>query len=358
MNYSALDRFQGVWLGGIIGFAMSNNLEQSDYEKLHYVNFPNWIAIRNEIANIVIQNQPEESILKQIIYFLDQNSLSPQAASVDNPERTNSLLDQTYRIDLKKHQCYMFLILLSLTIIQGNNDNVKKIHNRVLSRYCGTSIDTTQIEQEFVIWNYLLTSTLNSQLQFNESNVSMIIEQILSGVKVKAHSLTKKLEIVSQAWERSLSLSKLIDELYEQENQESTIKPENSLFQPSVSFILAMSFYCFISTPRNFMLSVKRAAYISSKLSVPITIFTASISGAYNGIASIPRSWRLAANHHQLYRQGQVTAQNLFQSWLGIHDLENSQLPYSNSELYVVADPKIFQPRQNLKIISQNSTLG
>lgn len=333
MNYSALDRFQGMWLGSIIGFALSNNSDQSDYQKLYQADFPSWIETRDEIAKIIIQNHQKELILKQIAYFLSQ----------------------TPKINLQKHHCDIFLILLSLTIIQEDNANMVNICSEAVAQSYGISVDTAEIEQEFVIWNYLITSALNSQLQFSEPNVSMIVKQILGGAKVSTSSLAKGLEIVSQAWERGLSLQKLT-EIYEQENEKSKLKLENSLFQPTVSFVIAMSFYCFISTPKNFMLSVKRAASIPSKLSTPITIFTASISGAYNGFAHIPRSWKLAANHHPLYQQTQETAQRLFKYWLGVHNLDNQELSY-NSEFHAVADHSIFQPRQNLKIISQKSSL-
>ncbi len=255
---------------------------------------------------------------------------------------------------MSNYYCNLISILLSLIVIQEDNKNFQKLCKTIISQSNIPSSLTPEIEEEIATWNYLLTLALNNKFKLEEPNISMMVKQVLGGVKVKASSLVAKLEIVSQAWERGLSLQQLAEKLYQQENK---LKLTASLVQPEVSFVLAMSFYCFISTPKNFMLSVKRATKISSNLSVPITVFTASLSGAYNGISGIPRNWKMAASHHQLYQQAQTTSQRLFKTWLGVHNPDNLELLY-DLELHAVANPKIFQHRPNLKIISQKSSLS
>ncbi len=346
MNYSTLDRFQGAWLGSVIGAALAENTERSDYNKILQYRFPNWIQTRDEVAQVIIEEQPI-SVLPQLDRVLSQSCFddSPDTVYHDAIDGNNNKQQSIPKADFNCC-CDAIFILLPLIMLQEDNKDIKDLYKAAIQD-C-TTINSTEAEQEIEAWCYLTNLMLNHRFQLEEQNVSMMVKQVLGGARVRTTSLGTKLEIVSQAWERGFSLQQLADKLDRQESKEDAIL--------TVSSAIALSFYCFISTPRNFMLSVKRATKIPNNLSVPVTVLTASISGAYNGISSISRNWLAATNNHQ-FQQAKKTANRLFETWSGIYNPDNLELLY-NRDLLAVASPKIFQPRNSLKIISQKSSLS
>ncbi|NJL52707.1 MAG: hypothetical protein HC930_11730, partial [Hydrococcus sp. SU_1_0] len=127
--------------------------------------------------------------------------------------------------------------------------------------------------------------------------------------------------------------------------------------QPSATAI-ALAWYCFATTPHDFKLSVTRATRIESDQGWLITALTATLSGAYNGMALISQSWSVNPEQDpEAESNGQLENQlltKLFKSWLGIYATEGDSESY-NLKLNAIALPKVIQPRQKLKIISQSS---
>jgi ADP-ribosylglycohydrolase len=119
---------------------------------------------------------------------------------------------------------------------------------------------------------------------------------------------------------------------------------------------IALAFYCFLNTPEDFRLSVTRAAQLHSS---PQTVsITAALSGAYNGINSIPLSWRSALNHAnaensqsplmQLWglaseTELRVLSDQLLAAWSGTYDLV--QLLNYPSQTLAVAAPWVIRPK-------------
>jgi hypothetical protein len=342
MNYyCSLDQFQGIWLGSIIGAALANNIDSSDYRKIFQYKYQNWIITREQIAKIIIENQQVESISEQLNKIVFKDYLICFKSDLQSSLSNSNTVERIPETQLVISHCHMLSLWLPLMIFAEDNPN---IYQKIIPQHDINAVNTTEIENDIIIWNYLLSLVLKNKLRFKEPNVSMIVKHILGGAEVQTTSLVKKLKIISQAWENGLSLRELTEKLYQQENIEKKATP-------TVSLAIALSFYCFISTPNNFMLSVQRANSISS-LAEPISILTATISGAYNGLASIPRNWKQAASHHQNYQQAETTAAELFRTWLGVERQGNSRSLF-DPEVNAVAIPKIIQPRQNLKIISQ-----
>ena len=342
MNYSALDRFKGAWLGSIIGAALSENTNKLDYNKIVQYKFADWIKSRDTIAQVIINQQPIKSATPQLNKIFAEYCSIVFSNDVDGGS-------EILKVALINRNGNAISMLLPLIIIQEDCQEIENLYTNIILQYSLDSVDTTEIRQEIVIWNYLITLVLNNKLQLEKSNVSMIVKQVLGGVEVETASLVQKLETVSQAWKRGLSLSWLADRLYQQDLEKETI--------PTVGSAIALSLYCFISTPRNFMLSVKRAAVMGSELSAIVTVLTASISGAYNGMSGIPRNWLLATRNHQSYQQAQKTVARLAETWIGVHNPDNLTSLY-DPEVNAVDAPRIFQSRQSLKIISQKSSLS
>ena len=237
----------------------------------------------------------------------------------------------------------VILACLSLMIFQSENQN---IYVECAAQCNLKSEKHLNIQTDVLLWNYLLLLALNNELEPQKLTIGNIAKQVLKGVGVKTTPLIEKLDIVIQAWQYGLSLREVVENLEQ-------IDSLNDEIMPNVSSAIALSFYCFVSTPRDFVLSVKRASGLNSNLSLVVAAMTASLSGAYNGIGGIPIRWRNAANHNRVYQQAEQTAQKLFKIWLGTYHIDAGEILY-DWQLHGVAFPKTIQVRQNLKIISQD----
>lgn len=349
MNYSTLDKFEGAWFGSIIGSALANKLDSSDYNKILNYEDRDWIEIRNKIALVVLQNRHKREIQRELESLLENYFYDLLNSYQNASNQASTLFEQIPKTDLINCYCRLMSFLLPLTILQQDNNYVENIYIKAITRSNLNFVSTESIPQDIAAWNHILTMALNSKFMFTEANVAIAIRQILSLIKVKKSSLVEKLKIVSQAWENGLSLQQLISKLYRHENSvEKTI--------PTASLAIALSFYCFASTPKNFVVSVKRAARIDNNLSPSVALLTATLSGAYNGRTSLPKNWIRAAHRHPSDLLARKTVQKLYQIWSGVYDLDNLKL-LCNSEATTIAAPKIFQTRSSLKIISQKSTL-
>jgi hypothetical protein len=81
---------------------------------------------------------------------------------------------------------------------------------------------------------------------------------------------------------------------------------------------IALAFYCFLSTPDNFRLSLLRAA--QSHQSV-VCALTGALSGAYNGLNGMAIEWRLAIDQTQILSQ----AGHLLAHWSGVYNPTDSE---------------------------------
>ena len=367
MNYSTLDRFQGAWLGSMIGSALSNNLYKSDYNKVLNYKFQHWVDIRNEIAEVAISSSSKSMLQTAEVSStgtITKCCLAARQSRIIFEEAIQNLLENHFnnflryfsdipnnfeqipKANLISYYCRSISALLPLIILQQDNNRVCNLYIKTIAKYVSNLALVESIQQDIATWNCIVTMALNNQFLFEESNVSLTSERILNGIEAKSSSLVEKLNIVNQAWENGWSLKHLTTKLYRHESL-----TKETILTPGLA--IALSFYCFACTPRNFMLSVKRATKIDCNLSMPIALLTATISGAYNGRTSIPKNWLKAAGNCQPYQLAQKTVKRLYQNWLGVYDLDNLEL-LCNLDGSKIATPKIFQIRRNLNIVSQN----
>ena len=77
MNYDTFDKFQGAWLGSIIGSALANKSTESEPNKILRYRVPNWLKTREAIAQNIIQTQKidVQSISNQLIQLWVANGL-------------------------------------------------------------------------------------------------------------------------------------------------------------------------------------------------------------------------------------------------------------------------------------------
>ena len=349
MSISTFDRFQGIWLGSVIGQALANQNGCCDQTKI--INFPaqNWLVEREKIVQIVLtsENLLTKDIGQELVIL--QSSISQddrQANSAKLVQKSDFNLKEVIsddRAETMKLAEYgsSLLSLLSLIIFYGANLNLL---SKIIGEYnlkSTNSQENAEIRTDILIWSCLLTTVLNNKFK-PDTSVKSIIRRTINIAEVEKTLLTEMLEIVIKAAKNGTSLHQLTEEL--------------ALAGNTLQKAIALSWYCFTTTPNDFRLSIQRTASLEPNIAWLTAALTSTLSGAYNGISIIPWRWRAIANQNSIYRLESQIARKLFESWLGVYSI-NSNCKLFNHQLYAVASPQIIQPRKALRIISQKSFL-
>ncbi len=359
MRHQTLERFQGMWLGGIVGQALANQNKSCDRTGIFDFPHQNWLAERRQIAEILLRSERlgVDDIGQQLAIQHSESNATVQNClrKVDEPA-VNSQFFSGYNYNSRQADAHSrvaeiklstcgdnILSLLSLIIFYGDNqDLLKKIidqHNQHNLKLANSG-ENAEIKEDILIWSYLLTSVLNNKLESWQINFNWVVERILNNLEGKETLLINKLKLVVQAVKSGISLHQLLDEMSSNGSTRQTA--------------IALSWYCFVTTPNDFKISVQRAASIKPNIAELTATLTGTFSGAYNGMTVIPYNWRIRMSQNPNYSSENQLVSKLFKTWLGIYSIDSNQESY-NQELYAVASPQMIQPRQTLKIISQKS---
>lgn len=118
--------------------------------------------------------------------------------------------------------------------------------------------------------------------------------------------------------------------------------------QPNIAGAIALAFYCFLTTPETWQLSVQRAGQTGYSLPL-VAALTGALSGAYNSEIGIPIAWLTAYEHHHTttIEPSQMTisgirqqATRLLASWSGSYDVATVTRATA-----AVAAPQVIRPR-------------
>ncbi|BAZ44809.1 hypothetical protein NIES4102_18260 [Chondrocystis sp. NIES-4102] len=313
MSYCTFDRFEGMWLGSLI----NSDLTAS------------WIINRNKIAEILIKAEKLEVsfISKQIEEII-----------VDSKDLNSRQIAAKQRHSLGEYQNTLLPLLPLIIFFSDNQDFLGSI----IAQCQFKTSNETEIKADILIWGYIVAMIADGQKKSLNPNIHIIVTQLLATAKIKT-TLIDKLEIVSRGCHSGITWQELTQELLKEANWGQSA--------------IALAVYCFASTPQHFRLSIQRAANLNTELAKLTTALTGTLSGAYNGMTTIPWSWRSINYNDQIYQQTQIIGTDLWKSWLGIYSINEQQLPYSQ-QLHAVALPNRIQPRKTLKIISQKIYLS
>ncbi|MEL6785920.1 MAG: hypothetical protein AAFO76_00635 [Cyanobacteria bacterium J06607_15] len=324
MYLNTYDRFLGSWWGSIIGQSLIYPPASSAAQ--HIFTQP-WLLRRREVAEILLHQQLR---LEDTDFdFANFNFEEQDAQFCINLEEQVSLA-----------QCNSTTLALLPLIIFGAGDQsfpseTIAEHNLKLAKFLPMSLLNTDI----LLWCYLLTLVLNSKSKLAVDQLEINVVRVIQNHQLQASPLGNKLTIVTQAIAQGISLSSLREKLITKNNFQATA--------------IALSWYCFATTPRDFNLSIQRAGLSSPSLAGLVTALTGTLSGAYNGMARISRTWRIETEQQQSKDREDYLFQQLFESWLGIYAVGGNHEAYS-SKLDAIAPPRQMQPRPTLKIISQS----
>jgi hypothetical protein len=308
MHHNTYDRFCGSWWGSIIGQTIVNQINQFDDPLTQP-----WLLKRRQIAQMMLAQKSDTT-----------NSLSFLAL-------------QSAGDDLKYNS--NLLSSLPLIIFQTDEPNLSLKLAKQPNLKTVNSQSNIFLSQDILIWSYLLTTVLNHQTKIAEKE--LLIRNIFQHNLMLKSPLIEMLNIVVQGIKNGSSLHQLMEQLLAKNQLQATA--------------IALSWYCFATTPHDFKLSVQRAARVDSKLAWLTTSLTSTLSGAYNGVTTISENWRAEIEQNQSWDLENHLLLKLFRFWLGIYTVEQNNESY-NLELDAIALPQFIQPRQTLKIISQSSS--
>ena len=308
MHHNTYDRFCGSWWGSIIGQTIVNQINQFDDPLTQPC-----LLKRRQIAQMMLTQKLDTT-----------NSLSFLAL-------------QSAGDDLKYHSNLLSLLPLIIFFFYEANLSLKLAKQPNLKTV--NSQSNIFPSQDILIWSYLLTTVLNHQTKIAEKE--LLIQNVFQHNLRPKSPLIEMLNIVVQGIKNGSSLHQLMEQLLTKDRLQATA--------------IALSWYCFATTPHDFKLSVQRAARVDSKLAWLTTSLTSTLSGAYNGVTTISGNWRAEIEQNQSWDLENHLLLKLFRFWLGIYPSEQNNESY-NLELDAIASPQFIQPRQSLKIISQSSS--
>ena len=300
MYHNTYDRIRGSWWGAIVAQSQIERL--SAEPQLDLYSQP-WLIQRQKVATLLLKRELSSLDLEQLIADLQHNS---------------SLLSLLPAIALTPDKP----ILQLKNIVKRNLELVSKPSE-------------IAINQNVLGWNYLLTSALHHKLDLIAQK--RVIEEVIEHHLESSGWLADKLSLVVRGIENGSSLGLIVEQLLPLKDRTSTA--------------IALAWYCFVTTPEDFGLSIKRASLVTTNLTRSIVLLTGTLSGAYNGMAEISAYGRADVKNPKEQLE-EYLCQKLFQDWLGILSYEQ-QNQFYNPNLDAIAMPGVIQLRQSLKIISQ-----
>lgn len=254
-----------------------------------------------------------------IHYLVEKNQLSEQ-------DWLN--IYQQYPNELKKARSGD-LILGLLPLILYEHDSARELEQQMeLVGFCWQK--NPEIIQNVLIYCYLCGLILKEQFQTQQT-----LDHLIQVSQTRQTSLSNQLGLVKDLLNNAVPLRQGMKQLISQGT--------------SNQIAIVLSLYCFISTPENFQLSIKRAWQISEQFPLSLAL-TGFLSGIYNSISGFPVRWRVATQNFPLTPSIQQKTVQLFTSWSGVYDL-NAEYPLLKTSLAPVS---VIQ-RRPLNIVSQES---
>jgi hypothetical protein len=204
-------------------------------------------------------------------------------------------------LNLPEHQ--VECVLAALPVALFFHENPIKLRQNLLEvvKIWGGDL----ILQDVVLaFGYAIALSLQERLTPNN-----LIPQLVAFLGETSTEIPQQLLKVEELWLQRVSL----------EHVKGEFRRENQL-----SDLIAVVFYCFISSLEDFQLSVLRSSQ-SQDLFPAVSIVTGVLSGAYNSITGIPIFWQNSSLvAESSLREIVELSDQLFAVWSGIYDFNNS----------------------------------
>lgn len=316
MRYSLLSRFQGALVGCALGEAWGGNNPQPSM----------WRAAIYSISEDLVRygNWREESLL-QGFHPLEPR---PNDAEYVNPSTAFKSIAE--------------LALFALPISLFFHESEPKLWKN-LSQMAwilrGHAADASGVAAV----GYAIAQALRDQrepLRVIPAVVSYLRQQRED--TLEGSILMERLEQVQQLLCKRADLRTALNQLLPVETSEPTVEETNAADASTI----ALSFYCCLSTPEDFRLSLMRAAHCHPRPHL-ICALTGAMSGAFNSVASIPLHMHLCSAPAQYLDNWKQVETDLYHlgacllaAWSGAYISASSSL-----KEVAIAAPDVIRPR-------------
>ena len=116
MTYNTFDRFQGIWLGSIIGQALVDDRSSNTRVELSMDVTPNWLVTRKQVAQMLLEAEWSFEDLARKIVFLEEKI-------IDAPNNPWVITSERRQLDKLLVYGSHVLSLLPLIMFYGDDLN-------------------------------------------------------------------------------------------------------------------------------------------------------------------------------------------------------------------------------------------
>ncbi|HEY9691908.1 MAG TPA: ADP-ribosylglycohydrolase family protein [Oculatellaceae cyanobacterium] len=306
MKYSLLNRFRGALLGSVLGEMKGSQYLDQNRLKLPQVKLSEEIATNIEVNIQLPRNYLAVSCAQSLIRCgrFDLEDLVKHHSYMASKNMSASCSEAaiaTLPVALFFHE-HEVILQQKLTLAAST-----------LMRDCDSSLGVLAV-------GYAIAQALTEKL-----HPLSLIPQVLTYLDDPQTPLAQQLAIVQSQLAQGAGLEQVVNQLCRNGNH--SITP------------IALAFYCFLSTPQDFRLSLLRA--LRTNCHPPTTAaLTGALSGAYNSLLGIPLGWRIACNRNNKLEVIQL-AERLLAVWSGVYDTSTNY----DSDQVAIAAPRVIQPR-------------
>lgn len=288
MSYSLLDRFRGAWLGAVIGRQLSDRNRQKKYHD----------TLRDR--QLWFEWSTEEIV-----------SPIQKPRAIAFPE--NCDFEGNYRAST--------LALWLLPIILYHHDDWFGLSNFLRLRKEPQFLEEID---NVLVWCYTIRLALRGEL-FSPG----LSQRGILKTQVEQKASIEWIEKVEMFCLQGFDSTQLIAQLRSMKNHE-----------------IPLALFCFSNNPQDFWLTTQQALSLEGQ-AANVTALSAALSGAYNGMTSIPVNWRISLQRDRFYEEIMIKTEEMMKEWVGIDSTNSNVLPS------VITAPKVLQSRSGLTAISQ-----
>lgn len=307
MDYSLLSKFRGAWLGSIIAARMKGKViatrQEDDLSSgLKTQQTPTYLA-DEKLLDLVQQQWRSLAIhwdLDSDTETLEQNLSQPK-----------STLD--------------YIALRSLPIILYYHDYWSYLANFLLEQAKKENLSQSNIDS-LLIWAFTIRLGLRGTIENKD-----LTQQILQTTHFPNSSSPRWLSEIEKLCHRGENSQKLI---------------KNHSLQSELTVIL--SIFNFMNNTHDISLSTQQEIGLDNTQQIAIAALGGALSGAYNGLSSIPSHWRNFCQKEDYYQYVISKTEDIMGRWSGSEFTKETKLSPN-----IVTSVGILQFRKNLKIISQ-----
>ncbi|MGB5963161.1 MAG: ADP-ribosylglycohydrolase family protein [Coleofasciculaceae cyanobacterium] len=311
MRYSLLSQFRGALLGSLVGEILGSNKGRMPSRLLLKASSDQDNQSLVALATQLNWSQIATCGIESLIHCgrLDLEDWQLRSSKVESL----SLLKNTANSSEAA--------LATLPIALFFHDDQSKLRQQL--QQAAAHWQQTEENEGVLAVGYAIALALTEKLNHT------LIPQILSYLGNAQTRLGQQLQQVQNLIDKGAALNSAVHQL----RQEAKLQGGTDTV-----CAIALAFYCFLSTPEDFRLSLSRASLITYQPQLTSAL-TGALAGAYNSNMGIPIGWRLEANQINMSIQRLKLSEQLLAVWSGAYGVSVIEpLPWA-----AIAAPRVIR---------------